>query len=64
MTERDSNPGLLVTAKAGTPGPFLIVCEPRRAFPFLTVWEKKKKNEQEKNTTWREKIKPSLSVHK
>lgn len=43
MTERDSNPGLLVTTKASTPRPFLIACEPRRVFPFLTGRGKKKK---------------------
>lgn len=43
MTKRDSNPGLLVTTKAGTRGPFLIAWEPRRVFPFLTGQKKKKK---------------------
>lgn len=65
MTKRDSNPGRLITRRAGTPGPFLIACEPRRVFPFLTHrGKKKKKNEKEKNTTRRVKIKWHLSVHK
>lgn len=50
MTRRDSNPGLLVTTKDGTPGPFLIACEPRRVFAFLTGRKKKKGKGDEYNT--------------